>query len=101
MAGHTESDFAVSAELPDGPAGAGGPTADVTADSAVDAAADELVAKTLGTDPVDLDLDGPQDSTVGTADPDEAQPATDEDPRLDLRIKTTSGDIRLRRAALI
>lgn len=105
VSGHTESDFEVSAELPDvdgTPAGDAAASADVSVDSALDAAAEELVAKTLGSNPVDLDLDGPWAEATAVADePADQQPPAPEDDRLDLRIKTTSGNVRLRRAALL
>jgi hypothetical protein len=103
ISGHTESDFEVSDEIPR-PA-----TDDSQAEGNPAPAQDPLdvAAQAWGSDPIDLDLEGPRvDATTAPDEPADREAATDEpaaqqEPKLDLRIKTTSGDVRLRRAALL
>ena len=93
VSGNTESDFEVSDEMP-GAAADGGA---VTAEDPLDVA-----AQAWGSDPIDLDLEGPQtDAIPAPPEQDGHQPLAPDEKTLDLRIKTTSGDVRLRRAALL
>ena len=99
VSGHTESDFQVSDEMPasDTPVPAE-PAAEVSPEEAVLAAAAEaMVGDATATAAPE------SDPTVGLETPqapaDDAQPGLE--PVLDLRVKTTSGDIRIKRAALI
>lgn len=96
ISGHTESDFQVSDDMPasDTPVPAEpSPADDVSVEEAVLAAATEAIVADATAAPVGDSTD----ATAGAADA--AQPGVE--PVLDLRIKTTSGDIRLKRAALL
>lgn len=86
VSGTTHNDFVVSDEPP----ARSGAAADAVVDAVVDAMVNPDSDAVTETGSADAGSGRPLDGTVGA-----------DEPVLDLRVKTTSGDVRLRRAGAV